>query len=86
MVHKDGEVMSKSKGNTVAPDDDHRAATAPTRCACYILFVAPPEMALEWQDDQIEGPHRFLQRVWRLLDRHADAFAQRDPRSASRRS
>ncbi len=75
MVHKDGEVMSKSKGNTVAPDTIIGRYGADT-LRLYILFVAPPEMALEWQDGQIEGPHKFLLRVWRLLDRHADAFAQ----------
>ncbi len=74
MVHKDGEVMSKSKGNTVAPDTIIARYGADT-LRLYILFVAPPEMPLEWQDDQIEGPHKFLLRVWRLLDRHADAFA-----------
>jgi leucyl-tRNA synthetase len=37
--------------------------------------VAPPEMALEWADEQIEGPHRFLQRLWKLVDRHAEALA-----------
>ncbi len=41
----------------------------------YILFVAPPEMALERADEQIEGPHRFLQRLFKLVDRHAEALA-----------
>ena len=74
MVHKDGAVMSKSKGNTVAPDDIIARYGADT-LRLYILFVAPPEMALEWADEQIEGPHRFLQRLWRLVDRHAEALA-----------
>jgi leucyl-tRNA synthetase len=74
MVHKDGEVMSKSKGNTVAPDEIIRKYGADT-LRLYILFVAPPEMSLEWQDAQIEGPAHFLRRVWRLVDRHADRFA-----------
>jgi leucyl-tRNA synthetase len=73
MVHKDGEVMSKSKGNTIAPDDIIARYGADT-LRLYILFVAPPEMALEWADEQIEGPHRFLQRLWRLVDRHAEAL------------
>jgi leucyl-tRNA synthetase len=73
MVHKDGAVMSKSKGNTVAPDDIIGRYGADT-LRLYVLFVAPPEMALEWADEQIEGPHRFLQRLWRLVDRHADAL------------
>jgi leucyl-tRNA synthetase len=74
MVHKAGEVMSKSKGNTVAPDEIIARYGADT-LRLYILFVAPPEMALEWADEQIEGPHRFLQRLWKLVDRHAEALA-----------
>ena len=70
MVHKDGEVMSKSKGNTIAPDaviDRYGADTL----RLYILFAGPPELAMEWSETGIEGPHRFLQRVWRLVERHA---------------
>ncbi|HLA79644.1 MAG TPA: leucine--tRNA ligase, partial [Vicinamibacteria bacterium] len=74
MVHRDGEVMSKSKGNTIAPDEVIARYGADT-LRLYILFAAPPEMAMEWSETGIEGPHRFLQRVWRLLDRHAEAFA-----------
>jgi leucyl-tRNA synthetase len=74
MVHKDGEVMSKSKGNTVAPDEIVSRYGADT-LRLYILFKAPPEVALEWQADQIEGPHKFLLRVFRLVDRHAESFA-----------
>ena len=64
MVHKDGEVMSKSKGNTVAPDDIIKRYGADT-LRLYILSVAPPEDALEWSDENIAGVHRFLHRVWR---------------------
>ncbi len=74
MVHRDGEVMSKSKGNTIAPDEVVARYGADT-LRLYILFAAPPEMAMDWSETGIEGPHRFLQRVWRLLDRHAQAFA-----------
>jgi leucyl-tRNA synthetase len=76
MVHKDGEVMSKSKGNTVAPDDMIAKYGADT-LRLYILSVAPPGLALEWQEDGIEGPRRFLHRVWRLVDRHAGTFPSR---------
>ncbi len=75
MVHKDGEVMSKSKGNTVSPDAIVSKYGADT-LRLYTLFVAPPEMPLEWQDAQIEGPAGFLRRVFRLVDRHAGRFAQ----------
>jgi leucyl-tRNA synthetase len=74
MVHKDGEVMSKSKGNTIAPDDVIARYGADT-LRLYILFAAPPELAMEWSETGIEGPHRFLQQVWRLVDRHAAALA-----------
>jgi leucyl-tRNA synthetase len=74
MVHKDGEIMSKSKGNTVAPDDVIKEYGADT-LRLYILSVGPPEMALEWKADAIEGSHRLIQRVWRLLDRHAETLA-----------
>ncbi|HXY39843.1 MAG TPA: class I tRNA ligase family protein, partial [Vicinamibacteria bacterium] len=78
MVHKDGEVMSKSKGNTIAPDEVVQRYGADT-LRLYILFAAPPEMAMEWSETGIEGPHRFLQQSWRLVDRHAEELA-REPR------
>jgi leucyl-tRNA synthetase len=74
MVHNDGEVMSKSKGNTVAPDTIVGKYGADT-LRLYILNVAPPEDPLEWNDENIAGVQRFLRRVWRLLDRHAGAIA-----------
>src|SRR5258705_7782382 len=74
MVHKGGEIMSKSKGNTVAPDDVIGAYGADT-LRLYVLSVAPPEMPLEWSEEHIEGSFRLVQRVWRLVDRHAEALA-----------
>jgi leucyl-tRNA synthetase len=74
MVHKDGEVMSKSRGNTIAPDEITERYGADT-LRLYILFAAPPDLHMEWSETGIEGPHRFLLRVWRLVDRHAEAFA-----------
>jgi leucyl-tRNA synthetase len=71
--------MSKSKGNTIAPDDVVARYGADT-LRLYILFAAPPELAMEWSETGIEGPHRFLQRVWRLVDRHAEALAK-EPRA-----
>ena len=89
MVHKDGEVMSKSKGNTVAPDDIIGRYGADT-LRLYILSVAPPEDAAGVERRAASrASHRFLQRVWRLVDRHAEALARRaadaDARRAARR-
>jgi leucyl-tRNA synthetase len=75
MVHRDGEVMSKSKGNTIAPDDVIARYGADT-LRLYILFAAPPELAMDWSETGIEGPHRFILRVWRLVLRHAESLAQ----------
>jgi leucyl-tRNA synthetase len=79
MVHKDGEVMSKSRGNTIAPDDVIARYGADT-LRLYILFAGPPELGMEWSETGIEGPHRFLQQVWRVVDRHAATFAA-EPRA-----
>ena len=81
MVHKDGEIMSKSKGNTVAPDDVIDEYGADT-LRLYILSVGPPEMALEWKADAIEGSYRLIQRVWRLVDRFVAAGAEKSAAGA----
>ncbi|WP_213818398.1 leucine--tRNA ligase [Garciella nitratireducens] len=67
MVLKDGEKMSKSKGNIVSPEEiiaNYGADTA----RLFILFAAPPERDLEWSDQGVEGSYKFLNRVWRLVD------------------
>jgi len=67
MVLKDGEVMSKSRGNIVDPDAIIKEYGADT-LRLYILFAAPPEVEMEWSERGIEGAFRFLNRVWRLLE------------------
>lgn len=66
MVLKDGTKMSKSLGNVVSPEeiiDKYGADTA----RLFILFAAPPERDLEWNDSAVEGCYRFLNRVWKLV-------------------
>jgi leucyl-tRNA synthetase len=67
MVLKDGQVMSKSKGNVVDPDDMIQKYGADA-LRLYVMFVAPPEKEIEWTDAGLEGSFRFLARVWRLVD------------------
>ncbi|OGS22665.1 MAG: leucine--tRNA ligase [Elusimicrobia bacterium RIFOXYA2_FULL_39_19] len=68
MVTLGGSAMSKSKGNTVEPSKIINEYGADTT-RLFILFAAPPEKQLEWQDSGIEGCWRFLTRVWRLKEK-----------------
>lgn len=67
MVLKEGSKMSKSKGNIVSPEDIVAKYGADT-ARLFILFAAPPERDLEWNDQAVEGCYRFLNRVWRLVE------------------
>ncbi len=66
MVLKDGAKMSKSKGNTVDPEALIARYGADT-ARLFMMFAAPPEQSLEWQDTGVEGAYRFLKRIWRLV-------------------
>ncbi len=61
MVLKDGAKMSKSKGNTVDPDEIIAKYGADT-ARLFILFAAPPQKELEWNDSAVEGAFRFIKR------------------------
>jgi leucyl-tRNA synthetase len=66
MVTLGGAAMSKSRGNVVDPNAIISRYGADT-ARMFILFAAPPEKQLEWNDDAVEGQWRFLNRVWRLV-------------------
>ncbi len=67
MVLKDGEVMSKSRGNIVDPDSMIKDYGADA-LRLFILFAAPPETELEWDQRGLEGAFKFLNRVWRIQE------------------
>ncbi len=72
MVLKDGAKMSKNKGNTVDPQaliDRYGADTV----RLFMMFAAPPEQALEWSDDGVQGASRFLKRFWTAVQSHVDS-------------
>ena len=66
------EKMSKSRGNTVSPDELIADMGADTE-RVYTLFIGPPEKEAEWSDEAVSGAWRFLQRVWRMLERLPEA-------------
>jgi leucyl-tRNA synthetase len=70
MVQKGGRAMSKSHGNVVGADEMAQKYGCDT-ARMYTLFAAPPAKDLEWSEDGIEGCSRFINKVYRLVDRHA---------------
>ncbi|MEW5838463.1 MAG: leucine--tRNA ligase [Pseudomonadota bacterium] len=63
------EKMSKSKNNGVDPQamiDRYGADTV----RLFMMFAAPPDQMLEWSDSGVEGAHRFLKRLWRMVGEH----------------
>ena len=62
----DGEVMSKSKGNVISPED-MIAEYGADAVRAYILFMAPPDKELLWNEEGLAGMHRFLNRAWRQV-------------------
>ena len=78
MVLKGGAKMSKSKGNTIDPQsmiDRYGADTV----RLFMMFAAPPEQSLEWNDDAVAGAHRFLRRWWQLAQRHVASVRAAKP-------
>ena len=78
MVQKGGVAMSKSKGNLVGAEEMAQKYGADTG-RLYTLFAAPPEKDLEWSEESIEGSWRFLNRVYRLVEKHSKQVARKKP-------
>jgi leucyl-tRNA synthetase len=78
MVLKNGQKMSKSKGNLVRIGDfiaKHSADTA----RLTIIFAAPPEREMEWSDDGVVGAERLINRIYRLFADNRDAVVHEKP-------
>ena len=77
MVLKDGAKMSKSRGNTVDPEELAKRYGADT-VRLFIMFAAPPEQSLEWSDAGVEGASRFLNRLWKQVLEHCSSVVSDD--------
>ncbi|MCL1910991.1 MAG: leucine--tRNA ligase [Leptospirales bacterium] len=73
MVIKDGAKMSKSKGNTVDPDEIISKYGADT-VRLFMLFASPPQKDLDWSDKGVEGCFRFLSRIWRFVNKYSGLY------------
>ena len=74
MVLKDGSKMSKSKGNTVDPDEIFENYGADT-ARLFIISDSPPARDFDWSDAGVEGCYKFLNRVYRLFSTYEDRIS-----------
>jgi leucyl-tRNA synthetase len=82
MIRMDGEKMSKSKGNLVAPTDYFETVGADA-LRLFHLFAGPPSDDVDWDDAGIEGSSRFLGRLWRIALGEIDGeVSERSPTDA----
>ncbi len=83
MVLKEGKAMSKSLGNIVGTDwmvEHYGADTG----RLFVLFAAPPERDVDWQETGVDGMYRFLGRLYRFVTRNAErAVASAEPATAA---
>ena len=78
MVLKDGEVMSKSRGNAI-PAGQFISKHGADVARMTILFAAPPEREMEWSDEGVTGAERFLNRMYRLVTEYKDTITEKLP-------
>ncbi len=67
------EKMSKSKYNGVDPEEI-MAKYGVDSARLFVLFAAPPENDLVWKDEGVDGVHRFLTRVWNMVEQRQDSL------------
>ena len=67
VLDENGDVMSKSKGNVIAPED-MIANYGADAVRAYILFMAPPDKELLWNEDGLAGMYKFINRLWRQVN------------------
>lgn len=78
MITKDGAKMSKNKGNVVSPDETVENYGCDS-LRMYELFIGPPELDSEWDDNGIDGVYRYLNKVWKFVDEYKDKIIDTTP-------
>ncbi len=78
MITKDGAKMSKNKGNVVSPDEMVENYGCDS-LRMYELFIGPPELDSEWDDNGIDGVYRYLNKVWKFVDEYKDKIIDTTP-------
>ena len=78
----DGQKMSKSRGNVINPDELVEKFGADS-LRMYEMFMGPLEDAKPWQVDGIVGVHRFLNRVWKLIEKREKRKEESNPRESA---
>lgn len=76
MVLKDGAKMSKSKGNTVDPQELIDMYGADT-VRLFSMFAAPPEQSLEWSETGVEGANKFLRKVFNYAQSNKEVLSKK---------
>lgn len=69
----DGSKMSKSKGNVINPTEIIEAGYGADAMRLTIAFLAPYDQTTPWSPESVAGTHRFLQRLWTLIQEHLSA-------------
>ena len=76
MITKDGAKMSKNKGNVVSPDETVENYSCDS-LRMYELFIGPPELDSEWDDNGIDGVFRYLNKVWKFVNEYKDKLVEK---------
>jgi len=83
VLGSDGSAMSKSKGNTVDPEEMIEKYGADT-CRLFVLFAAPPEKDMPWNESSVGGQRRFVERVYKFVTRNLQRNSSGDPEADRR--
>ena len=76
MITKDGAKMSKNKGNVVSPDETVENYGCDS-LRMYELFIGPPELDSEWDDNGSDGVFRYLNKVWKFVNEYKDKLVEK---------